>query len=258
MFNRHKERALRRAALDERYAVLNAEKELQRRNLSERQMEKIREEAEKEKEKKIETKRKEEERKEEKRLEIIKRRDMLKLAKLHCTIKTMRNFGWNGLKAIIRDLRLKERKADVFFADGIKHAYWKRLQSYVVVRKELRADLEARSLRKADEYYYDSLCLKVFGAWKRNMVKLKAMGEAVRSQNLHKKRQSHWRRWRNALDVERVVWWEAEKHADAQGRVFNLKFYMQKLKEGAKESKLEGIREAKVKQKLKEVQQWLS
>ena len=70
MFNRHAERAQRRAALDERYAVLNAEKELQKRNLSERQMEEVREGKRREEEEKVKVKLAEEEKMEMKKMEV--------------------------------------------------------------------------------------------------------------------------------------------------------------------------------------------
>ena len=50
----------------------------------------------------------------------------------------------------------------MFHFDSLLFTYWKQLREYVCIRRELRADLEARAMRKADEYAYDCLTWKVF------------------------------------------------------------------------------------------------
>ena len=120
MFERHKQRAQRRAALSDRYKTLNEEKELKAKNYSRAQLEKIDLDAAAEKKSKLEKKEFDERKKEAEKQQLAKRRDMWKLAKMHSMLSTLRNHGFNGFISVIRTLRLKEKKADNFCNDGVK------------------------------------------------------------------------------------------------------------------------------------------
>jgi beta-galactosidase GanA len=125
------------------------------------------------------------------------------------------------------------------------------------VRKDLRRNLEARAARKADEYFFDALCWKVFSAWAGHMKTLRAKFRAVRSQNIYRRRIKAFERWRIALDGERLIWWEIEKHAQIKGRVVNLRYLFKALRQGVKEAKHRRKEDEKVAKKMLEVKGWL-
>lgn len=125
------------------------------------------------------------------------------------------------------------------------------------VRKELKADLEARAMRKADEYAYDCLTWKVFKAWRGHMMSLIAKARAVRGQKRYREKERLWKRWRDGLDAERLVWWEVGKHADAMGKRCSTKFYWARLVAGVHQARRERREDEMVKAKMMEVKGWL-
>lgn len=136
--------------------------------------------------------------------------------------------------------------------------YWKLLNEYVAVRKELRRDLDARAARKADEYYFDSLSWKVFSAWMGNMKTLKAKFGAVKGQKAFNDKNCAFKLWRAALDKERLVWWEIDKHAQMKGRTANLTYYWIKFVGGVNVARKEHEEDKEVALKLQEVKAWLA
>ncbi|GMH88491.1 hypothetical protein TL16_g11173 [Triparma laevis f. inornata] len=188
--------------------------------------------------------------------EIERRREQMKLAKMH-NLMTRYSSAFSTWFVLVKELRLKERKADVFNEDITLASYWKRLIKYVEARKDLKRDLEARAMRKADEYAYDVLCWKVFNSWRGNVLKLMAKAKAVRRQAKCKTRERIFKRWRVGLDKERLIWWEANKHAGVRGKRCNLQFFWGLFKERIVEAKEERMEDEKVKKKMMEVRQWL-
>ena len=257
MFSRHEERARGRAALNARYAALNSERDKRKAELeSKRKYEDAKREAAK-RHAHSEEKRREELALLRKKEELERRKEMWKLACMHHVMSLLGGVVMKRWKAKIGELRLKEKKSDLFRSDSVLSRYWKLLCEYVEVRKGLRRDLEARSARKADEYYFDALCWKVFSAWVGYMKTLKAKYRAVRSQNLFKKRSSIFRSWRSAHDNERLIWWEIEKHAQIKGRAVNLQHHFKAFKFGVEASKKKKEEDQEVARKMAEVRMWL-
>ena len=131
------------------------------------------------------------------------------------------------------------------------------MNEYAIVRKGLKCDMEVRALRKADEYYYDALTKSVFDAWAKIMRKTVAIARKIRGRSVRLNKRRVWGQWRDVLDVERMVWWEANKHASAQGKNFNERYYFAKFVKGVGVNKVDRINEAKVANKLAEVKGWL-
>ena len=257
MFSRHEERARGRAALNAKYAALNNERDKRKAELeSKRKYEGAQREAAK-KLAEAEEKRQEELALLRKREDLERRKEKWRLACMHHVMGLLGGVVMKRWKAKIGELRLKEKKAELFRSDCVLLRYWKLLCEYVEVRKELRRDLEARSARKADEYYFDTLCWKVFSAWVGHMKTLKAKYRAVRSQNLFKKRSSIFRSWRCALDSERLVWWEIERHAQIKGRAVNLRYHFRAFRSGVAERKRKRGEDQEVARKMAEVRRWL-
>ncbi|GMH49263.1 hypothetical protein TrLO_g9493 [Triparma laevis f. longispina] len=256
MFKRHEDRALKRAALSARYDAINSERLKRKDELAWKRQEEAKQRVEDEKRAKLEEKRQIELKEQRKCDEIERRREQMKLAKMH-NLMTRYSSAFSTWFVLVKELRLKERKADVFNEDITLASYWKRLIKYVEARKDLKRDLEARAMRKADEYAYDVLCWKVFNSWRGNVLKLMAKAKAVRRQAKCKTRERIFKRWRVGLDKERLIWWEANKHAGVRGKRCNLQFFWGLFKERIVEAKEERMEDEKVKKKMMEVRQWL-
>ncbi|GMH83866.1 hypothetical protein TrVE_jg5452 [Triparma verrucosa] len=256
MFKRHKERAQKRAALSARYDAINSERLKRKDELAWKRQEEAKQRIEDEKRAKMEEKRQLELKEQRKRDEFERRREQMKLAKMH-NLMTRYSAAFSTWFGLVKELRLKERKADVFNEDITLACYWKRLVTYVEARKDLKRDLEARAMRKADEYAYDVLCWKVFNGWRGNMLKLMAKAKAVRRQAKYKIRERTFALWRRGLDKERLIWWEVNKHASVTGKRCNLRYFWGAFKERIQEHKEERMEEEMVKKKMMEVQKWL-
>ncbi len=257
MFKRHSERAARRAALSARYSALDKERGKRKSELESKREAREREEAERYKREKAAEEKRRQDEIEKKKVDLERRREMHRLAVMHYKISLVRRClsRWLHLREA---LRLKEVKADRFADDCALGRYWLLLKEYVRVRKELKADLEARALRKADEYYYDGLVWKVFSAWGKRMKKLLAMEAAVRGQSKFGRRRVIFALWRKALDKERIVWWEMAKHASSMGKFSNKRHAFRRLVEGCDATRLKRIEDEKVARKMEEVRGWLT
>ena len=89
------------------------------------------------------------------------------------------------------------------------------------------------------------------------MMSLFAKARAVSGQSRFRVKERLWKRWRNGLDAERLVWWEVGKHAEAMGRRCNSRYYWCKLVEGIERMKKKRIEDNMVRTKMIEVQSWL-
>ena len=253
MFKRHEERAAGRKALSARYDVLNRERAKRQDEVKWRKEEERRLEGEEEKREK---ERREHEIKERKGKELERRREATNLAVMHNTLRLLGG-RWQVLKRLVDNLRVKEKSADVFLADTLKVKYFAMLGEYVKVRKELKVDLEARALRKADEYYYDKLCWRAFSAWVRERKRVRAMEAAVRGQREFGVKRRGWERWRTKLDEERLVWWELDKHAALSGRHCVKRRVFGRWLAGVRETRRARKEDRQVEEKMREVRGWL-
>jgi len=254
MFSRHSERKQKRKELSERYASKNLSHE---EALTRKRDEEEKERKEKEREKKEIERRKEEIRVQEENAERMRRRDMNRLAKMHSALRLLRNKGWVGFCRVLDELRIKERKADVFNEDRLKVNCFRGIREYARARGELRKDMETLQLRKADEYHYDKLLGKVIRLWKDRANITKSKGALVRHLIFRLQAKRTIVKWTERLDEERILWWEADKHAMAQGRYSNLRYFFHKMTRGTCIARDERRVEERVKMKMKEVKKWL-
>ena len=125
MFKRHEERAQKRAALSARYDAINSERLKRKDELAWKRQEEAKQRIEDEKRAKMEEKRQLELKEQRKRDEVERRREQMKLAKMH-NLMTRYSAAFSTWFGLVTELRLKERKADVFNEDITLACYWKR------------------------------------------------------------------------------------------------------------------------------------
>jgi hypothetical protein len=90
------------------------------------------------------------------------------------------------------------------------------------------------------------------------MRRLRAVAQAVKGQAKYKDRIRAFGRWRDALDKERLVWWEVTKHATVKGKSFNRRHYFEAWRRSTEAMKKNREDEEMVKLKMNEVRSWLA